>query len=428
MYSKILVANRGINAMKIINTCKELGIKTVAIYSEADKNSLHIRYADEAYCIGPKEIENSYLDIYRIISVASLCKAEAIHPGIGFLSESSMMAKICAESNIKFIGPNPQALELTENKMKIKKFVKELGVPVIPGIDEELLSYEEAFKRAENCEYAFMIKSVYGGGGFGIKRVRNKNELLSKFREAQFEAELTIGRKELYIEKALDNIQHIEVQIVGDKYGNVISLGNRDCTLQVNNQKIVEQTPPNNITIETAKIIKRYALKIMRALNYDSIGTVEFLVDENNKVYFLEINPRLQVEHGITEMVTGINLVEEQILISQGKKIEYEGQGIVTSGVALECRINFENNKNSSKVQVEEVILPSSSLGLIVESSIYAGYKFNPYNDPLLMKIITYSKSRKKAIEKMKCALDNLVIKGINTNVEYQRKVINCLR
>ncbi len=424
--NKILIANRGEIAVRIIRACKEMNIKTVAVYSEIDKNALHTKLADEAICIGPANPKQSYLNIKNIIEAARITKADSIHPGFGFLSENANFAKICEESNIKFIGPTSKVINLLGNKSNSKELMKKEDVPVIPGSDGSITGLKEALKIAEKIGYPVMLKASAGGGGKGIRVVNNEKEMEMSYNIVKQEAKNSFNDDEIYIEKYIRNPRHVEIQIMADEYGNVVHLGERDCTIQRNHQKIIEETPSSVVDEKLRNKMGQAAIKAAKAAGYTSLGTVEFLVDINKDFYFMEMNTRIQVEHPITEERTGIDLVKEQIRIAAGEKLKYKQKEIEFRGHVVECRINAENpakNFMPSPGKIGEINLPGGN-GVRVDTAIYSGYVIPPNYDSMIAKIITHGTSRNEAISKMKRALEELVVDGIETNRDFLFEII----
>ena len=424
--NKILIANRGEIAVRIIRACKEMNIKTVAVYSEADKNSLHTRLADEAICIGPANSKQSYLNIKNIIEAAQITKADSIHPGFGFLSENSQFAKICEESNIKFIGPKSEVIDLLGNKSNSKELMKKEGIPVIPGSDGSIKNLKDAILICEQIGYPILLKASAGGGGKGIRIVNSFEELETNYNIVKQEAKNSFNNDEIYIEKYILEPRHVEIQILADEYGNVIHLGERDCSIQRNHQKIIEETPSTIVDEKLRNKMGNAAIKAVKAANYTSCGTVEFLVDDDKKFYFMELNTRIQVEHPITEMRTGIDLVKEQIKIAAGESLKFKQKEIEFKGHAIECRINAENpSKNfmPSPGKINEINLPGGN-GVRIDTAIYDGYVIPPNYDSMIAKIITYGTNRNEAISKMKRSLEELVIDGIDTNRDFLFDII----
>ena len=429
MFDKILIANRGEIAVRIIRACREMGIKTVAVFSEPDREALHTQLADEAICIGSAKVGDSYLDMNNIISAAVEKQAQAIHPGFGFLSENSMFAGVCKDCNIKFIGPKGSVIDALGNKANARQMMINAGVPVIPGSDGILADVEQAYEMADKLGYPVIVKASAGGGGKGIRIVRKKEELKEAFLSAQSETKAAFGDDSMYMEKLIEGARHVEVQILGDSFGNVIHLGERDCSLQRKNQKVLEETPCEVLSESTRAKICDSAVRAAKAAGYENAGTIEFLYDEDSdKYYFMEMNTRVQVEHPITEMVTGVDIVKEQIRIAAGEKLLYTQDDIKISGHAIECRINAENpSRNFAPCPgtIDYLLMPSGGIGLRVDSAIYQGYEIPPYYDSMLAKVIVHGRDRDEAIAKMKRALYEFIIEGVDTNIEYQNKILN---
>ncbi len=424
--NKILIANRGEIAVRIIRACKEMNIKTVAVYSEADKDALHTRLADEAICIGPASPKQSYLNMKNIIEAASITKADSIHPGFGFLSENSQFAKICEESNIKFIGPTSKVIDLLGNKSNSKEMMKKEGVPVVPGSDGSVKDLKQAILVCEKIGYPVLLKASAGGGGKGIRQVNSFDELETNYNIVKQEAKNAFNDSEIYIEKFIQNPRHVEIQILADDHGNVVHLGERDCTIQRNHQKIIEETPSTIIDDKLRNKMGNAAIKAAKAAGYTSCGTVEFLVDKDKNFYFMEMNTRIQVEHPITEMRTGIDLVKEQIRIAAGEELKFKQKEIVFKGHSMECRINAENpSKNfmPSPGKINEMNLPGGN-GIRVDTAIYSGYTIPSNYDSMIAKIIVFGVNRNEAISKMKRALEELVIDGVDTNRDFLFDII----
>jgi len=424
--NKILIANRGEIAVRIIRACKEMNIKTVAVYSEVDKDALHTRLADEAICIGPASPKQSYLNIKNIIEAASITKADSIHPGFGFLSENSQFAKICEESNIKFIGPTSKVIDLLGNKSNSKEMMKKEGVPVIPGSDGSIKDLKQAILICEKIGYPVLLKASAGGGGKGIRQVNSFEELETNYNIVKQEAKNAFNDSEIYIEKFIQNPRHVEIQILADEHGNVVHLGERDCTIQRNHQKVIEETPSTIIDDKLRSKMGNAAIKAAKAAGYTSCGTVEFLVDKDKNFYFMEMNTRIQVEHPITEMRTGIDLVKEQIRIAAGEELKFKQKEIEFKGHSMECRINAENpSKNfmPSPGKINEINLPGGN-GIRVDTAIYSGYTIPANYDSMIAKIIVFGTNRNEAISKMKRALEELVIDGVETNRDFLFDII----
>lgn len=423
---KVLVANRGEIAIRIIRTLREMNIKSVAIYSDVDRDSLHVTMADECICIGPKNAKESYLNKIQIINAALVTGCDALHPGFGFLSENADFARMCEIYNVKFIGPSSKVIDNMGNKDVCKKMMKSAGIPVVPGSDGVVENITKAREEINRIGLPAIIKARSGGGGKGMRIVRCIDELESLFLSAQKEAESSFGDKEVYIEKYIESPRHIEVQIMADEFGNTIHLGARDCSIQMKHQKIIEEAPPAFIKDCLMEEIYRMSVDAAKFVGYTNVGTIEYLVSKNNEVYFMEMNTRIQVEHPITEMVTGIDIVREQINIASQKKLKYTQNDVNISGHAIECRINAynpENNFMPSIGTVEEMNIPGGR-GIRFDSLIYQGYKVLPFYDSMLAKLISYDCSRERAIEIMKRALEELVIEGVKTNVNFNKAII----
>ena len=424
--NKILIANRGEIAVRIIRACKEMNIKTVAVYSEIDKDAMHTRLADETVCIGPANSAKSYLNFKNIIEAANITGADSIHPGFGFLSENSQFAKICEESNIKFIGPSYKVIELMGNKSNAKELMKSAGVPVVPGSDGSIKGLKDALDVAEKIGYPVILKAAAGGGGKGIRVANNPEELESNYNIVKQEAKLSFNDDEIYIEKFVKNPRHVEIQVLADEYGNVIHLGERDCTVQRKHQKIIEETPSTAIDEKTRNRMGEAAIKAVKASGYTSCGTVEFLVDSNQNFYFMEMNTRIQVEHPITEERTGIDIVKEQIKIAGGEPLKLKQKDIEFRGCSIECRINAENpakNFMPCPGTITGLNLPGGN-GIRIDTAIYEGYTIPPTYDSMIAKIIVHGANRNEAISKMKRALEETVIEGVETNIDFLFQII----
>ena len=427
MFQKILVANRGEIALRIIRTCKEMGIATVAVYSEADTDSLHVRYADEDICIGPPPSSESYLHIAGIISAAEITDVEAIHPGYGFLSENPHFAEVCESCGIKFIGTPPEIMKQMGDKTLAKKKMKEVGIPVIPGSEGIVKDRDEALKIARKLQYPVIVKAAAGGGGRGMKVAHNDVRLANAFLIAQSEAEASFGDSRLYMEKYIERPRHIEFQILGDEYGNIVHLGERDCTIQRRHQKLIEESPAPNIDEKLRQRMAEAAIRGAKAINYVGAGTIEFLVDKDGDFYFVEMNTRLQVEHPVTEMVTSIDIVKEQIRIAAGEKLRHLQKDISIHGSAIECRVNAEDAKNgftpcSGKILVHNV---PGGLGIRVDTHVYSEYTIPPYYDSLIAKVIACGENRPETIARMRRALEEYVIEGVKTTIDLHRDIFN---
>lgn len=427
MFSKVLIANRGEVALRIIRACKELGIKTVAVYSEVDANSLHVKFADEAVCIGPAPSVNSYLSIPSIISAAEITDVEAIHPGYGFLAENAHFAEICESCQIKFIGPSPESIRLLGDKLAAKETMRKAGMPIIPGSTTIINLKEEALKVAKRIRYPVILKAAAGGGGKGMKIAHNDVRLISALMMAQAEAEAAFGVPDVYIEKYIKRPKHIELQILADQYGHAVILGERDCTIQRRHQKLVEETPSPFLDSKLRKRITDLAVRGVKAVNYINAGTMEFLFDEDGNYFFMEMNTRIQVEHPITEMVTGIDLVKQQILIAAGEKLKISQDDIKISGHAIECRINAEDAENNFMPSPGRILTyyAPGGLGVRVDTHVYPGYEITPFYDSMIAKLITYGRTRQDAINTMRRALDEFIIEPLKTTIGFHKMVMN---
>ncbi len=426
VFKKILIANRGEIAVRIIRACRELGIKTVAVYSEADRGSLHVKLADESVCIGPANLAQSYLNIPAILSAAEITDSDAIHPGYGFLSENHHFAEACTTSGITFIGPTAENIRLGGDKAKARQIMKRRGVPVVSGSDGPVPNEESAMKIAKKIGFPIVLKASAGGGGHGMKIVKEEKDLEQSFYLAQREALTAFGNSELYIEEYIPELRHVEVQILADNKGNTVYLGERDCTIQRRHQKLIEETPSPIATTEKFKRrIGELGVKAARALKYRNAGTVEFIVDPKGNIYFIEINTRIQVEHPVTEAVTGIDIVKEQIKIAAGLPLEYRQNQIRPSGHAIECRINAEDPDRfiPSPGTITFLSFPGGP-GVRVDTAIYQGYTIPPHYDSLIAKLIVHGRNRSDAIMKMRSALHEFIIEGINTTIPFHKKVL----
>lgn len=426
MLQKILIANRGEIAVRIIRACREMGIRTVAVYSEADKNSLHKTLADEAVCIGPAASSKSYLNMKSILEAACLTGADSIHPGFGFLSENASFAKICNDMGIKFIGPSGELINLLGNKSKAKETMKKAGVPVVPGSEGLIKNKEEAIELAEKIKYPVILKASAGGGGRGIRVAYSKEELEKSYDLVKQEAKISFGDDSIYLEKFIENPRHVEIQILADEHGNCIHLGERDCSIQRRNQKIIEETPSMAISGKTRKKMGQVAVKAVKEIGYTNAGTIEFLVDKNQDFYFMEMNTRVQVEHPITEMITGIDIIKEQIKIASGEKLSLEQEDITFTGHVMEARINAENpDKNFMPCpgKITGLHLPGGN-GVRVDTAIYSGYTVPATYDAMIAKIIAQGKNREETIAKLRSAVAELVVEGIDTNADFILKLL----
>ena len=428
MFSKILIANRGEIALRIIRACHELGIRTVAVYSQADRSSLHVRFADEAICIGQSSSATSYLNIPAIISAAEITDVEAIHPGYGFLAENAHFAEICESCKITFIGPTPENMRLMGDKMAARTSMQKAGLPIVPGSRAIIKNKEEALRTAKSIGYPVIIKAAAGGGGKGMRICHNDLTLVSSLLTAQTEAEANFGNSSVYIEKYIERPRHIEVQIIGDRHNHIVQLGERDCSIQRRHQKLLEESPSPAVDSKMRKKLGELVLKGMKSINYISCGTIEFLLDEKtNNFYFMEMNTRIQVEHPVTEMVAGIDLIKEQIKVASGEKLKFSQEDIQLKGAAIECRINAEdpdNNFMPSPGKIESLILPGGP-NVRVDTHIYAGYEVLPYYDSLLAKLIVKGNNRSEAIKTMRRALSEFYIAPIKTTIPFHLKLMD---
>lgn len=427
MIKKVLIANRGEIAVRIIRACREMGIETVAVYSEADREALHTQLADDAICIGPAPSSQSYLSMENIISATIVSGADAIHPGFGFLSENSRFAELCEQCKITFIGPPSQVIASLGNKQAAKNTMAAAGVPVIPGSKKAVYSVEEGMAEADEIGYPVIIKAALGGGGKGMRTADCAAEFAESFRTAQKEAQLAFGDNTMYIEHFVRNPRHIEFQILADKKGNVIHLGERDCSVQRNHQKMIEESPCEAISDRLRKKMGEAAVKAAKACGYVNAGTIEFLLDRDGSFYFMEMNTRIQVEHPVTEWVTGVDLVKEQIRIASGMPLSFRQKDIHITGHAIECRINAENPSKGfrpSPGTITDMYFPGGK-GIRIDSAVYSGYTVQPYYDSMIAKLIVWAKNREEAIRKMQSALGEIIIEGIDTNVDYQYEILN---
>ncbi len=426
MFSKILIANRGEIAVRIIRACKELGIRTVAVYSEADASSLHVRFADESVCIGPAPSSESYLNIPGIISAAEISDVEAIHPGYGFLAENPHFAEICQSCQIKFIGPSPEAIRLMGDKMAAKTLMKKVGIPVIPGSDDVVKTKEEALKIAKKIKYPIVLKAVAGGGGRGMRVAHNDVRLVSAFYTVQSEAENAFGNPDIYVEKYFERSRHIEFQVIGDESGRIVHLGERDCSIQRRHQKLLEEAPAAGLDSKLRRKMGEVAVKAAKAADYVSAGTLEFLVDEEDQFYFMEMNTRIQVEHPVTEMITGIDLIKEQIRIAGGERLSFKQDDVRPSGHAIECRVNAEDPDNNFMPCPGKIVnfYPPGGFGVRVDTHIYPGYNIPSFYDSMIAKLIVHGKNRHEAIQKMQRALDEFILEPIKTTIPLHKRIL----
>lgn len=427
MFSKILIANRGEIALRIIRACKELGIKTVAVYSEPDIDSLHVQLADEAVCIGPAISSQSYLNIPAIISAAEVADVEAIHPGYGFLAENAHFAEICQSCQIQFIGPSPESMRSMGDKMMARQTMQRAGIPVAPGSTAAIQDKDEALKTARKIGYPVMIKAAGGGGGKGMRVCHNDVRLVSAFMTAQAEAEAAFGNSDVYIEKYIEQPRHIEFQILADSHGHIIHLGERDCSIQRRHQKLIEESPSPALDSRLRKRMGEAAVKGARAAGYVNAGTIEFLLDKSGHFYFMEMNTRIQVEHGVTEMVCGVDLIKEQIRVAAGERLSFDQNDIKLQGHAIECRINAEDSENNfmpSPGKIEACHLPGGR-NVRLDTHIYQNYQVLPFYDSMIAKLITNGKDRNESLQIMKRALEEFLIEPIKTTIPFHRKVLN---
>ncbi|OZU90005.1 acetyl-CoA carboxylase biotin carboxylase subunit [Virgibacillus indicus] len=428
MIKKLLIANRGEIAVRIIRACKEMGIETVAVYSEADKESLHVQLADEAYCIGPTLSKDSYLNFTNIMSVATLTEVQAIHPGYGFLAENADFAEICRECNITFVGPTPEAIQKMGIKDVARETMAKANVPIVPGSDGIIENEEQAKEIAESIGYPVIIKATAGGGGKGIRVARTEEDLIKGIQVTQKEAETAFGNAGVYIEKYIEDFRHVEIQILADKHGNVIHLGERDCTIQRRLQKLIEESPSPALTPEIRQKMGEASVKAAKAVNYEGAGTIEYIFDrESKEFYFMEMNTRIQVEHPVTEMVTGVDLIKEQIKIANNEELSFKQGDVEFEGWAIECRINAENPFKNFMPSAGEIkmYLPPGGLGVRIDSAAYPGYMIPPYYDSMIAKLIAYGSTREDAVTRMKRALDEFVVEGIHTTIPFHRLIMD---
>jgi len=422
---KVLIANRGEIAIRIIWTCKEMGIKTVAVHSEADREALHVRFADEALCIGPASSAESYLNIPAIISAAEITNVDAIHPGYGFLAESATFAKVCEDCNIKFIGPKPDVIAMMGDKVEARRTMKAAGVPILPGSPEPIESPEEAIALAKEIGFPLIIKAAAGGGGRGMRIVREESELATNLELAQTEALNAFKNGSVYIERYIERPRHIEIQVLADEHGNVIHLGERECTIQRRHQKLLEEAPSPVISRELRDQMGAVAVKACQEIGYSSAGTFEFLLDEDDSFYFMEMNTRIQVEHPVTEMVTLADIVRNQIMIATGENLEYRQEEVQIAGHSIECRINAEDpvKFTPSPGKITAFNIPGGP-GVRVDTAVYPGYVVPPYYDSMIAKLIVHARTRPLAIARMQRALDMMVVEGIKTTIPLHKKIM----
>lgn len=428
MMKKVLIANRGEIAVRIIRACKELGIETVAVYSEADVEALHVELADEAYCIGPSLSTDSYLNFSNIISAAKLTDCDGIHPGYGFLAENASFAELCEEVNIEFIGPTSNAISRMGTKDVARETMRKAGVPIVPGSSGIVADEHEALTIAEEIGFPVIIKATAGGGGKGIRVAKNKEDLISGIKITQKEAAAAFGNPGVYIEKYIEVFRHVELQVLADKFGNAIHLGERDCSIQRRMQKLVEEAPSPAITPEIREAMGDAAVKAALAVNYESAGTVEFIYDHiNEKFYFMEMNTRIQVEHPVTEMITGIDLIKQQLKVASGEKLSVKQEDVKINGWSIECRINAENPMKNFMPSPGEITMymPPGGFGVRVDSAMYTGYSIPPFYDSMVAKLIVHADTREEAIWRMKRALDEFIIEGVHTTIPFHLNLMD---
>ena len=425
MWKKVLIANRGEIAVRIIRACREAGLQCVTVYSTADKTALHAEIADESVCIGPPSVQDSYLNMNALISACQNTGAEALHPGFGFLSESAEFAQLCIDNGITFIGPSPASISMLGDKARAKETMKAAGVPVIPGSDGAVTSVEEAKKIAAEIGYPVLVKASAGGGGRGIRRIDREDQLEEQMSVAKEEAKLFFGNDEVYLEKLIVGPHHVEIQIIADQMGNTVALGERDCSMQRRNQKVLEESPSPLMTPELRKAMQEAAVRAAKACGYYNAGTIEFLVDDDRNFYFMEMNTRIQVEHPVTEWVTGVDLVQT-LLVAQGKPLPFTQDDIEVRGHAIECRINAENPEQGfrpSPGKIRSLHIPGGP-GIRVDSAVYQGYTIPPYYDSMIAKLIVHAPTRSQAIMKMRWALAEFIVDGIDSNIDFQLRLI----
>jgi acetyl-CoA carboxylase biotin carboxylase subunit len=427
MFKKVLIANRGEIAVRIIRACREMGIATVAVFSEADKQALHVQLADEAYCIGPTASKLSYLNIANVICVAKHTEADAIHPGYGFLAENADFCEICEAYGITFIGPDPEAIRKMGAKAVARETMKQADVPTVPGTEGIIEDLDAAIRIAGDIGYPVIVKATAGGGGKGMRVAKDEVELTKSIRQAQHEAGTAFGDSGVYLEKYLEEPRHVEIQIMADKHGNIVYLGERDCSIQRRHQKLLEEAPSPALDQHLREKMGHVAVLAAKVVNYKGAGTVEFLLDKNGEFYFMEMNTRIQVEHPVTELITGIDLIKEQINVAAGYPLSFKQEDVKINGWAIECRINAENpqlNFMPSPGKVENYMLPGG-FGVRIDSAVYSGYEISPFYDSMVAKVIVWGKDRQEAIQRMKRALDEFVIEGILTTIPFHQKLLN---
>ncbi|WP_372010916.1 acetyl-CoA carboxylase biotin carboxylase subunit [Paenibacillus chitinolyticus] len=426
-FQKVLIANRGEIAVRIIRACRELGIQTIAVYSEADRDALHVRLADEAYCIGPTPSKDSYLNFTNIMSVATLTDTDAIHPGYGFLAENADFAEICESCNITFIGPSPEAITKMGDKAVAKQTMKDAGVPVIPGSDGLIEDLDDAISLGRDIGYPLIIKATAGGGGKGIRIAESEDMLIQHIMTAQQEAQLNFGNSGVYLEKYLTGMKHVEIQIIADKHGNAVHLGERDCSVQRRRQKLVEEAPCPTLTPEIRQAMGEAAVRAAKAVNYSGAGTLEFLLGPDGNFYFMEMNTRIQVEHPVTEFVTGVDLIKEMIRVAEGNPLPFTQEDIQINGWSIECRINAEDPERNFMPSPGRInfYLPPGGIGVRVDSAAYPGYVIPPHYDSMIAKLIVWGATREEAVNRMKRALAEFEVEGVHTTIPFHLKLLN---
>lgn len=426
-FHKILIANRGEIAVRIIRACRELGIYSVAVYSEADRDALHVRLADEAYCIGPTPSKDSYLNFTNIMSVATLTECDAVHPGYGFLAENADFADICESCNITFIGPSPDAINRMGDKSMAKQTMKDADVPVIPGSDGLIEELDDAVRIARQIGYPVIIKATAGGGGRGIRIAEDEDSLITQITTAQQEAQKAFGNAGVYLEKYLTGMKHVEIQIIADKHGNVVHLGERDCSVQRRRQKLVEEAPCPVLTPDIRKRMGDAAVRAAKAVNYSGAGTLEFLLGQDGQFYFMEMNTRIQVEHPVTEMITGVDIIKEMISVAQGNPLSFTQEDVKINGWSIECRINAEDPERNFMPSPGQIqfYLPPGGLGVRVDSAAYPGYTISPHYDSMIAKLIVWGATREDAIARMKRALAEFAVEGVHTTIPFHLKLLS---
>lgn len=426
MFKKVLIANRGEIAVRVIRACREMGIATVAVYSEVDAQALHVQLADESYCIGPAPAKDSYLNIANLVSAAVMARADAIHPGYGFLAENADFAEVCGACGIVFIGPDSDAIRKMGDKAIARETMKQAGVPTVPGTEGLIEDTETAVRVANSIGYPVIIKATAGGGGKGMRVAHNEEELAKALRQAQKEAEFAFGNSGVYLEKYLEEPRHVEIQIMADKHGNVVYLGERDCSIQRRHQKLIEEAPSPALDGKLREQMGRVAVLAAKAVNYHGAGTVEFLLDKHGRYYFMEMNTRIQVEHPVTELITGIDLIKAQIAVAAGYPLSFRQEDVKINGWAIECRVNAENPAKNFRPSPGKInsYVPAGGFGVRIDSAVYPGYEISPFYDSMVAKVIVWGKNRQEAIRRMKRALAEFTIEGIETTIPFHQKLL----